>query len=79
MPTTRPFQPRLPVDLLQVGDSFFVPVVTPTSLISQIKHLAEDAGIVVRIQVGIDIATGMYGIRCTRVPTDSAGLELPRV
>jgi hypothetical protein len=66
MPVTKPLAVRYPVGLLDVGDSFFVPVLFAGGHMKQIRNQAEVLGVEVEYRAGIDAATGLYGIRVIR-------------
>lgn len=66
MPVTKPLAVRYPVGLLDVGDSFFVPVLFAGGHMKHIRNQAEVLGVEVEYRAGIDAATGLYGIRVIR-------------
>ena len=66
MPITKQPQVDLPVAGLEVGDSFFVPSIDPESTLRQCKALARRYRMCLSSRIGIDVATGCYGIRVWR-------------
>ena len=57
----------MPVALLDIGDSFFVPTLDYKVYDKEIQELAELAGYDVVFTVGIDKALGCFGIRVYRI------------
>lgn len=66
MPITRQASISYPIGLLEVGDSFFLPVITPYAQLHILKRLAEERNIKIRYETGIDPTSGLYGMRVTR-------------
>ena len=66
MAITKPPRMHFPVDLLDIGDSFFIPTVDHKLVTAPVRALARELGIEVRFVYGIDRATDMYGVRVTR-------------
>ena len=66
MPITKPPHIQYPVSSLDVGDSFFVPSIESSMHMPIIRALASEAGFEVAYKAGVDIDTGMYGIRVVR-------------
>ena len=67
MPVTKQPRVRMPVALLDIGDSFFVPTLDYKVYDKEIQELAELAGYDVVFTVGIDKALGCFGIRVYRI------------
>jgi len=67
MPITQQPVTHYPVSLLDVGDSFFVPALSVNQHIHKIRKIAAEVGYEVEYRTGIDIVTGMYGIRVIRI------------
>lgn len=67
MPVTQQPHIHYPLGLLDVGDSFFLPCISDQPQWRRIQKLAETLEIKVSHRMGIDTATGLYGMRVTRV------------
>jgi hypothetical protein len=67
MPITRPANVHLPVGLLEIGDSFFIPALTGTAYAAKVHRLAAERDMKVECHMGIDRETGLYGMRVVRV------------
>lgn len=66
MPIIQPANIHYPINLLDVGDSFFVPAVDADDQTRVFKRLAKELEIEVACHVGIDKASGLYGLRVVR-------------
>lgn len=66
MPVTAQPNIHYPLGLLEIGDSFFLPVVSKQPQLRIIRKLAEELGITVEYRLGIDKASGLYGMRVIR-------------
>jgi hypothetical protein len=55
-----------PISLLEVGDSFFVPCLSAGAHIHQLRKIAAELEFTIDYRMGIDTATGLYGIRVLR-------------
>ena len=66
MPVTTRLAVRYPIGLLDVGDSFFIPVLFAGGYMHQIRKQAEALGFEVDYRTGIDQVTGLYGLRVIR-------------
>jgi len=67
VPITKHARVRMPIALLDIGDSFFVPTLDYREYRDEIKELGQLAGYEVVFTVGIDKALGCYGIRVYRI------------
>jgi len=67
MPITKPPVIHAPVDILEVGDSFFLPVLSNWDARRLVLALADEQGYELELHYGIDTDTGMYGARVVRV------------
>jgi hypothetical protein len=67
MPVTEQPNIRYPIGLLEVGDSFFLPCISDQPQWRRIQKMAEARGIKVSHRMGIDRATGLYGMRVVRI------------
>lgn len=66
MPIIQPPNIHYPINLLDVGDSFFVPVVDADEQTRMFRRLAKELEIEVTCHAGIDRASGLYGLRVVR-------------
>lgn len=66
MPVKKHIAVRYPVGLLDVGDSFFIPVLYAGGHMHKIRKLADQLGVEVSYKTGIDQTTGLYGVRVFR-------------
>lgn len=66
MPVTNPAAIHYPISLLDVGDSFFVPALHAGGHIHKLRKMADTLGITIDYVMGVDLATGLYGIRVIR-------------
>jgi len=66
MPITQPPAVHYPVGLLDVGDSFFIPTLHAGAHIGKIRKLAAEYEYTITYRMGIDEATGLYGMRVIR-------------
>lgn len=67
MPITTPPLIHYPVSLLEIGDSFFVPAISSKEPMDHIREQAALLGFTIEYKAGVDIASGLYGIRVVRV------------
>lgn len=67
MPITQQPNVHLPVGLLEVGDSFFIPTLTTSPYLKQAERMAEARGMTIQHRMGIDTESGLYGMRVLRV------------
>lgn len=67
MPITQQPVTHYPISLLDVGDSFFIPALSATPHARKLNKLAAELGIEIEYKTGIDIGTGMYGLRVIRI------------
>jgi len=67
MPITQQALIHYPISLLEVGDSFFVPALKVSGYIKHMDKMASKLGFKLHYRGGIDTATGLYGIRVTRI------------
>lgn len=67
MPITQQPVTHYPISLLDVGDSFFIPALSAQQHIRKMRKLAAELGFEIDYRTGVDIATGMYGIRVIRI------------
>lgn len=67
MPITQQPVTHYPVSLLDVGDSFFIPALSAQQHIHKMRKIAEELGVEIEYKTGIDIGTGMYGLRVIRI------------
>ena len=66
MPVTEEPNIHLPLGLLEVGDSFFLPALSRQPMSGRLHRLAREMGITISCQMGIDVASGLYGMRVVR-------------
>jgi len=67
MPITQQAAIHYPISLLDVGDSFFVPALKIAGYVRHMDKMADKLGFTLQYRCGIDTATGLYGIRVTRI------------
>lgn len=67
MPITQQPVTHYPISLLDVGDSFFIPALSAQQHIHKMRKIAAELGFEIDYRTGVDVATGMYGIRVIRV------------
>ena len=67
MPVTEQPNIAYPIGLLDVGDSFFIPAIERGAQQRIVRKLAKELGIEVACYSGIDVTTGLYGIRVVRI------------
>jgi hypothetical protein len=66
MPISKKPLVHYPLGLLDVGDSFFIPALVASDHINTVQAKARQLGIKIDHRMGIDTATGLYGVRIVR-------------
>lgn len=67
MPVSKKPRVNYPLGVLDIGDSFFIPALNASDHILTVQAAARRLKIKVEHRMGIDTATGLYGVRIVRI------------